>query len=98
MPSLIPSKTFAVRLLFCTFLYLLAFLPRHLTAQNPDGMQLPPNFRDSIAMAKQSTTNVTTDVTVEVAAVRQVTWGNMAKTVLQAAMRLRNVEHFRQRQ
>ncbi len=50
-------------------------------------------------LAKQPTTDVavdvTTDVTVEVAALLRVIQGDMRRPALQAAMGLRNAEHFR---
>lgn len=50
-------------------------------------------------MAKQPTTDVTTDVTGkspgEVAVLLQVKSGDIAKIVLQKAIGLMNVEHFR---
>ena len=46
-------------------------------------------------LAQQPTDPATTDVTGEVAALLQVVQGAMSRPALQAAMGLRNAEHFR---
>ena len=44
-------------------------------------------------LTEKPTADVTTDVTVEVAALLQVIQGDMSRRALQAAMGLRNAEH-----